>query len=75
MNGSAVVIVSSCAGIHYKAALDIKRWNTLFLSNGFATTVVNTTSYPRKKIVGVKKLNHPQEVLKIYMMLQGIFPR
>ena len=64
MNGSAVVIVSSCAGIHYKAALDIKRWNALFLSNGFATTVVNTTSYPRKKNCGRKKTQSPSRGIK-----------
>lgn len=64
MNGSAVVIVSSCAGIHYKAALDLKRWNTLFLHNGFVTTVLNTTSYPRKKNCGRKKTQSPSRGVK-----------
>jgi dienelactone hydrolase len=64
MNGSAVVIVSSCAGIQYKSSLDIKNWNALFLSNGFVTTVVNTTSYPRKNNCGRYKTQSPSRGVK-----------
>ena len=58
------MIISSCAGIHYKSALDLKRWNALFLSKGFVTTVVNTTSYPRKKNCGRKKTQTPSRGVK-----------
>jgi dienelactone hydrolase len=57
-------IVPSCAGIHYKSALDLKRWNGLFLSKGFVTAVVNTTSYPRKKNCGRKKTQTPSRGVK-----------
>ena len=59
INGSAIVIVSSCAGIHYKSAQDLKRWNALFLSKGYVTAVVNTSSYPRRKNCGRKKTQSP----------------
>ena len=64
INGSAIVIVSSCAGIHYKSAQDLKRWNALFLSKGYVTAVVNTSSYPRKKNCGRKKTQSPSRGVK-----------
>ena len=46
------MIISSCAGIHYKSALDLKRWNALFLSKGFTSLGV---SKPLNIITQTKK--------------------
>ena len=64
LNGSAIVIISACGGIHSRNIDDLKRWNALFLSNGFVTAVVNTTTYPRKKNCGRNKTQSPSRGVK-----------
>ena len=64
LNGSAVIILSSCGGIHFKNITDYKRWNALFLLQGYVTAVVNTSAYPRKKNCGRNKPHSPSRGVK-----------
>jgi len=64
LNGSAVIIISSCGGIHFKNITDYKRWNALFLLQGYVTAVVNTSAFPRKKNCGRNKPHSPSRGVK-----------